>query len=531
MDQSGEALEARMIRQTLTMGAVAAVVAMVLFLLDPSTVVRTALLVGSPALGFGLGLLVHRAGYPRVGGWIGAGTATVGVIAVFSVYWGIDEHQAAFLGVGIVASGLVMGPRAALLATVSSLAYILFDYVYGPPSWVIVGYEPSRWERFADIGVALLVTGILSVIGMSRVNQLIHEQSREQAFRTTLLQESPTPILVVDESGRIVDVNTAVAELSGAAADRLLGKPLARFLQEPGDDVTPATFLSTTGPIPVRARTSEIDVHDEARRVVALVDLRAEQQVLEKQAEAVRVAQDASHAKSAFLANMSHELRTPLNAIIGYAELLGEDIVDHDQRDDLARILSAGRHLLELVDDVLDMSKIEAGRTEIQWESFDLVPIVNEAVAAVEGEALRRRIRIDIHLPELLTVRADRLRVRQIVLNVLSNATRFARSTIVLEATAVDDVARITCADDGPGVPAELAPRLFQPFVRGSTEASRTGLGLALSREFADRMGGRLVLAEHGPLSGAVFVVDLQRRAFADTGAFSISKKAQGAGT
>ncbi|MEM6926439.1 MAG: histidine kinase dimerization/phospho-acceptor domain-containing protein [Myxococcota bacterium] len=524
MDETGEAFEARIIRQTLTMGLGAALVAMVLFLIDPSTVVVTALLVGSPALGFGLGLLVHDAGYPRVGGWIGVGTATIGVLAVFSTYWGIEEHQGVFLAVGIVASGLIMGPRASFVATALCLVYISLDYAYGPTPWVRVGYEPSRWERFVDLGVALLLTGILSTMGMSRVYQLIAEQSRDQAFRTTLLQQSPTPTLVVDVSGRVVDVNEAAVALSGVTAHTLAGSPIAARLEESEDGRSPDVFFTADGPIPVRIRTSDVDVGDREGRIVALVDLRPEQEVLRQQSEAAQAAQDANHAKSAFLANMSHELRTPLNAIIGYTELLGEDITSDDQRDDLERILAAGRHLLELVDDVLDMSKIEAGRTEIQWQSFDLVEVMQEAVDAVEGEALRRRIRLELRCPDLLIVRADRLRVRQILVNVLSNATRFAESAVVLETSGTEETVCITCADDGPGVPADLAPRLFQPFVRGSTDASRTGLGLALSREFADRMGGTLRLAESGPLPGAVFVVELQRRTPANTGAVALGQ-------
>jgi len=520
--ETHEALEDRMIRQTLTIGLVASLVGMVIYLADPSTVLGTALAVGSPALGFGVGLAAYRAGHPKLGGWIGVLVATIGVVAIFSHYWGIHEHQGVFLAVGIVCAGLIMGPRASFAATVLSLAYITFDYLYGPAPWVTVRYEPSLRERYTDLAVALILVGILSAIGMSRLHRLLREQLRQHAFQTALLQESPTPTLIVDRDGRIEEANTSAAELCGHPAARLVGSRLTTWLADPLDEA-PSTLFAAEGPVPVRIRVAEVGHGDRARRVVAILDLRAEQEVLRKQAEAVQAAEDANHAKSAFLASMSHELRTPLNAIIGYAELLGEDVEKPDQREDLGRILAAGQHLLELVDDVLDMSKIEAGRSEIQWESFDLVEVMKESADAVEGEALRRRIRIELRGPPRLIVRADRLRVRQVLMNVLSNATRFASSRIVVEAVEQGELARVTCADDGPGVPEDLAGRLFQPFVRGETAASRTGLGLALSREFADRMGGSLRLAGSGPLPGAVFVFELQTRKPAETGAFAIS--------
>lgn len=512
-----------MIRQTLTLGLIADLTAMVLYLIDPNTILRTALLVGSPSIGLVIALTFHRFGYPRIAGWIGVAMATIGVIGVFSHFWGINEHQGVFLAVGIVCSGLIMGPRASLVATVLTLAYAMLDYLYGPMSWVAVSYEPSRLERATDLGIALILTGILSGIGMDRVHRLLREQTREQAFRTALLQESPTPTLVVDARDSIVDANAAAAELCGQPAANLAGTPLSRWLQV--DEFGGATLYAATGTVPVRFRVARVDSMGRERKVVVLVDLRPEREVMQKQTEAVRLAQEASHAKSAFLASMSHELRTPLNAIIGYAELLDEESANDQQQADLGRILAAGRHLLELVDDVLDMSKIEAGKTEVQWEYFDLAEILHEAVGAVEGEAIRHRVRLELRCPTTVFVRADRLRCRQVVLNLLSNALRFARSTVILDVADVDDMVRITCSDDGEGVPKDLAPRLFQPFVRGNTSASRTGLGLALSRELADRMGGSLQLGGESTLPGACFVFELQSRDEPTTGAFAVPRR------
>lgn len=527
MAEPSEANQDRIIRQTLMVGLVADLVATFLYILDPKTILRTALLVGTPSIGLAIALLVHRWGRPKLAGWIGVAVATMGVTVIVSTFWGIQEHQGIFLAVGIVCAGLIMGSRASFVATIAVLIYMVIDFNFGPAPWVVVGYTPTPWERVMDVGIAVVVTGILSTIGMSRVEASLREQAREQAFRTALLQESPTPTLIADAVDQVVDANAAAAELLGHDADHLVGSPLSRWLQQPGSDEEdqPATLYAIDGPLPVRVRVARVDAADRERKVVALIDLRAEQEVLRKQTEAARVAEEASQAKSHFLASMSHELRTPLNAIIGYSELLGEEARDPTQHADLRRILTAGKHLLQLVDDVLDMSRIEAGRTEIQWEFFDLAEALRESVTAVEGEAVRQQLRLELRCPEELYVRADRLRVRQVVLNVLSNAIRFANDVVVLEASRSGDLVRVVCADDGEGVPADLVPHLFQPFVRGSTEKSKTGLGLALSRELARRMGGTLRLDDtwESSLPGAVFVFELQGRDQPHTGTFSIS--------
>jgi signal transduction histidine kinase len=216
-------------------------------------------------------------------------------------------------------------------------------------------------------------------------------------------------------------------------------------------------------------------------------------------------AEQASRAKSQFLANMSHELRTPLNAIIGLAEMLRDDARDLGQDDllePLQRIHRAGSHLLKLINEILDLSKIEAGKFELQPESFDLAVLLKEAATTIQPLASKNRNRLEVRCPDDLgSARADATRVRQIVLNLLSNAAKFT------EDGAVRLVARrcrrdgnawvvVTVSDTGIGMSEEQVGRLFEEFSQADSATTRrfggTGLGLAISRRLARLMGGEI---------------------------------------
>jgi len=212
----------------------------------------------------------------------------------------------------------------------------------------------------------------------------------------------------------------------------------------------------------------------------------------------------ASELKSRFLANMSHELRTPLNSIIGFSEmLLTEDLgpLSETQRDFLATVSRNGHHLLALINDLLDLSKIEAGRLSLQAEPLDLGTVLREAAESVRAQVEKRRHQLDLQGPEApLTVRADRIRVRQILLNLLSNAIKFTNEGGRITVTArLDDgghMARVAVTDTGIGISPEDQKKLFQEFVQLDAAASRryegTGLGLALSRRLVEQHGGAM---------------------------------------
>jgi signal transduction histidine kinase/CheY-like chemotaxis protein len=238
---------------------------------------------------------------------------------------------------------------------------------------------------------------------------------------------------------------------------------------------------------------------------------------------AKEAAEQANRTKSAFLANMSHELRTPLNAIIGYSEMLQEEAEDVGQEEfvpDLKKIHSAGKHLLSLINDILDLSKIESGKMELYIESFDIRSLVSEVQNTIHPLIERNENRIVVQLPEAIdTMRADVTRVRQVLFNLLSNATKFTeKGTVTLEAeleqTGEREWVVFHVRDTGIGLtPAQLG-KLFQAFTQADASTSRkyggTGLGLVISRRFCQMMGGDIsVTSEHG--RGSTFTVRLPR--------------------
>lgn len=220
------------------------------------------------------------------------------------------------------------------------------------------------------------------------------------------------------------------------------------------------------------------------------------------------VAEEASRAKSQFLANMSHELRTPLNAIIGYSEMLCESAEDNGRQTDVAdhkKILSASRRLLTLINEVLDLSKIEAGRMEILPEVFDPRACVSEVVEAVSKSAESNGSAIHVEISASVgSVRTDEFRLSQCVLNLLANAVKFTQNGDIylrmrLECAADDEWLVCEVVDTGIGISPEQLQKLFQPFTQADESTTRTfggtGLGLTITRRIANLLGGDLTLA------------------------------------
>ena len=240
--------------------------------------------------------------------------------------------------------------------------------------------------------------------------------------------------------------------------------------------------------------------------------------------EALHKAEAASRAKSTFLANMSHELRTPLNAIIGYSEMLEEEALESGLADiipDTQKIHNAGKHLLTLINDILDLSKIEAGRMELYLEKFDLGNLIEEVIATLHPLVEKNHNQLQLSCSVNLGVMyADLTKVRQILFNLLSNALKFTEGgTVILSATRErsggSDWVYLQVSDTGIGMSAEQQQGLFQPFMQGDASTTRkyggTGLGLAISRLFCQMMGGDITLESELGV-GSTFTVKLKAK-------------------
>jgi two-component system, sensor histidine kinase and response regulator len=261
--------------------------------------------------------------------------------------------------------------------------------------------------------------------------------------------------------------------------------------------------------------TQEVEAaHDSQRqngeRLAILVE---ELRTTQRQVEA------ATRAKSDFLASMSHELRTPLNAILLYSELLQEEAEDqgHDRSSaDLQKIQSSGKHLLELINGILDLSKIEAGKMYLSRETFDVRTTIKELLDTVQPLVQKNGNTLTVHIgDEVTAITADLMKTRQILLNLLSNASKFTRQgAIRLDVRHVDGTPSIefTVADTGVGMTREQCGRVFDAFTQADVTTTRkyggTGLGLAIVASFCQLMGGTISV-ESRPGEGSHFTFRL----------------------
>ncbi|HMQ33371.1 MAG TPA: response regulator, partial [Chloroflexaceae bacterium] len=247
-----------------------------------------------------------------------------------------------------------------------------------------------------------------------------------------------------------------------------------------------------------------------------------------REAQAARVAaEEATRAKSAFLANMSHELRTPLNAIIGYSEMLQEEAAERGHPDltaDLEKIRTAGKHLLALINDILDLSKIEAGKMELHLERFGLAALLDEVVTTISPLVEKGGNTLELRGDTGGTVFGDLTKLRQALLNLLSNAAKFTeggRITLSVDSDLIGEVEylRLRVGDTGIGMSKEQLGRIFREFTQGDASTTRryggTGLGLALSRRFCQMMGGDITVAS-ALGQGSTFTIVVPREAGAE---------------
>lgn len=240
-------------------------------------------------------------------------------------------------------------------------------------------------------------------------------------------------------------------------------------------------------------------------------------------AAAKETAEQANRLKSSFLANMSHEIRTPLGALMGFAELLKEDLPENEKDKYVDVILRNGKALVQIIDEILDLSKIEAGHIEIENETVEPVALLEDLKIFMTPLAEKKKLHLDLNLSSNLPkkIGTDSLRFRQILTNLLGNAIKFTewgRVSLTLDYLSKDDGGEVICKieDTGIGIPEGFASRLFQPFSQGDVSITRsfggTGLGLSLSRKLAELLGGGIRLVSSEPNVGSVFEVRVEDR-------------------
>ena len=292
----------------------------------------------------------------------------------------------------------------------------------------------------------------------------------------------------------------------------LLAVPLLRE-----DAIIGGLVVNRKAPGAFPAETIELLKTFATQSVLAIQNARLFREIEVKGAEL----EVANRHKSEFLANMSHELRTPLNAVIGFSEVLIDRMfgeLNDKQAEYLQDILSSGRHLLSLINDILDLSKIEAGRMELEAGDFDLPQAIDNTLVLIRERAMRRGITVERAVdPTLGEINGDERKVKQVLLNLLSNAVKFTPEggRIDVRAAAVNGTVEISVADTGVGIAPEDQEAVFEEFRQVGTAAKKvegTGLGLALSRKFIELHGGRIwVRSQLG--AGSTFAFTLPLRA------------------
>ena len=295
-----------------------------------------------------------------------------------------------------------------------------------------------------------------------------------------------------------------------------------------GDGDDERTFLSVKFPLrdlegrvyAVGGVSTEITELRRAQRAVVEANARLERTVVERTQQLVEArdrAEQADRAKTAFLSTVSHELRTPLNSIIGFTEIVLRELsgpLNDEQRRQLTIVQDSSRLLLDLINEILDLSRIEAGRMQFSVEPFDLAEVLQRRVDSVTSQADAKGLRLHCRIaPGVGPMTSDSKRVTQIVSNLLSNAIKFTeKGSITLSAERAGEWVRVEVRDTGPGIAAADMPHLFKPFVQVG-EAQRnhregTGLGLAISRHLARALGGDIDVASE-PGRGSTFTVRL----------------------
>lgn len=391
------------------------------------------------------------------------------------------------------------------------------------------------------IGFLLIGTDNTARKKADAAQSLLDQRLRDQQFYTrSLIESNIDPLITTDPRGMISDVNKQTEMLTGRTRDELIGAPFKSCFTEPqrADEAISRVLQEgklTNYELTALARDGKQTVvsfnvttfHDRDRTLqgvfAAARDVterkrfeHALQETNAKLGAAREAADKANLAKSEFLSSMSHELRTPLNAILGFAQLMGSEVPPPEPRQQrsIDQILKGGWYLLRLINEILDLSMIEAGKVTMSQESMSINDVLQDCKGMIEPQASKRGIAMRFPAPgDVFYVHADRTRIKQVMINLLSNAIKYNRAggSVAVEcADSGKDRVRISVTDTGAGLSPDQLAQLFQPFNRlGQHDSAEegTGIGLVVTRQLVELMGGRIGV-DSVVGSGTVFWVE-----------------------
>jgi PAS domain S-box-containing protein len=390
----------------------------------------------------------------------------------------------------------------------------------------VVSVTALRDAQNAIIGYLLIGTDNTARKQVEADKTKLDQRLRDQQFYTrSLIESNIDALMTTDPSGIITDVNKQMEALTGSTRDELIGAPFKDYFTDP-DRAEAAIKLVlserkvTNYELTARARDGKETVvsynaailYDRDRRLqgvfAAARDVtelkRYEQTLQQKNAElqsTKSAAEKANLAKSDFLSSMSHELRSPLNAILGFAQLMetASPVPSPSQKESIDQILKAGWHLLTLINEILDLARIESGKLSLSLEPTALSEVLSECEAMIDPQAQKCGIAMTFprsNIPYFVV--ADRTRLKQVIINLLSNAIKYneAQGTVIVDCTeTTPGRIRVSVKDSGAGLPPEEVAQLFQPFNRLGQEGGGqegTGIGLVVAKQLIELMGGTI---------------------------------------